>query len=155
MDYVHGMMVNLFDTEEEAPSQLPFQLPSQESSELSERQEPTPDWCKCAHCYIMPQDIENKCCGRTKCVTLSRRFSKLCLDPEYLLLSCRNVGEIRNDREDNSTRAFRKQAYRHFILDTYGYLGKGKRKVAPSCVVMKIRKHYPSPTGIYMGYKEH
>ena len=78
-----------------------------------------------------------------------------CLDPEFLLLSSRNVGDIRNDPHDNSTRAFRKQAYRHYILDTYGYLGKGNRKVAPSCVVMCIRRHYPSPTGVYMGYREH
>ena len=73
----------------------------------------------------------NKFCKHKKCVTNTRRFRKLCLDPEFLLLSSRNVGDIRNDPHDNSTRAFKKQAYRSYILDAYGYLGKGNRKVAP------------------------
>ena len=131
------------------------ELPEGSQSSCHDREEPVPEWCKCGCCYIMPQSIENKCCKHKKCVTNTRRFRKLCLDPELLLLSCRTVGDIRNDREDNSTRAFRKQACRHFILDTYGYLGKGNRRVAPSCVVTCIRKYYPSPTGVYMGYKEH
>ena len=32
-------------------------------------------------------------------------------------------------------------------------LGKGKRKVCPSCVVKTIRTHYPSQTGVYMGFR--
>ena len=91
----------------------------------------------------MPQSIENKCCKHKKCVTKTRRFRKLCLDHEFLLLSCRNVGDIRNDKEDNSTGEFRKQAYRHFILDTYGYLGKGYMH----------SKDYPSPTVSTWGTK--
>jgi hypothetical protein len=35
----------------------------------------------------MPQANENKCCKHKKCVTNTRRFRKLCLDPEFLLLS--------------------------------------------------------------------
>lgn len=156
MDYIHGMMLRIYDTDE--PSEA-----SQDSMSAQERTDggpPTnrtevlPEWCKCGHCYTMPQDIENKCCRHKNCVTLTRRFRKLCLDPEYLQLSARNVWDIRNDREDNSTRAFRKQAYRHYILDTHGHLGKGKRRVAPSCVVTCIRQHYPSQTGVYMGFRE-
>ena len=104
--------------------------------------EPIPEWC-----------IENKCCGLRKCVTLTRRFQKLCLDPEVLELCIRNRADIRNDREDNSTSSFRKVAYRQFILEKYGYLGNGNRKVAPACVVLSVRRHYPSPTGIYMGFR--
>lgn len=110
-------------------------------------------WCKCGVCTVMPQEIENKCCRQRKCVTSFARFSKLCLDPDVLQLCIRNRVDIRNDRDDNSTRAFRKAAYRQFILDRYGYLGKGNRKVCPACVVKTVRHHYPSQTGVYMGYR--
>lgn len=113
-----------------------------------------PPWCICLNCRRMPQDIENKCCNLKKCITLSSRFSKVCLDPDVLELCIRNTSDIRNDREDNSTRAFRKAAYRQFILARHGYLGKGNRRVCPSCVVLKIRQRYPSVTGVYMGYRE-
>jgi hypothetical protein len=82
-------------------------------------------------------------------------FSKICLDPDVLELCIRNTSDIRNDHEDNSTKAFRKAAYRQFILARHGYLGKGNRRVCPSCVVIKIKERYPSVTGVYMGYREH
>ena len=116
--------------------------------------EPTPDWCKCRHCQLMSQEIENKCCGLRKCITTSRPFQKLCLDLEVLELCIRNRADIRNDREDTSTSSFRKAVYRQFILERYGYLGKGNRKVAPSCVVIRVRRKYPSATGIYMGFRQ-
>lgn len=113
------------------------------------------DCCVCGRCRPMPQEIENKCCNLKKCITLSSRFTKLCLDPDVLELCIRNTSDIRNDREDNSTRAFRKAAYRQFILAHHGRLGKGNRRVCPSCVVLKIRERFPSITGVYMGYREH
>ena len=117
-------------------------------------QEPVPEWCNCSCCRTMPQDMENKCCGRRNCVSQTRRFRKLCLDAEYLLLCAKNTADIRNDRQDSSSRTFRKAAYRNYILDTHGYLGKRKRKVVPSCCVLCIRRHYPSATGIYMGFRQ-
>jgi hypothetical protein len=63
----------------------------------------------------MPQEVENKCCKLKKCITLTSRFTKLCLDPDVLELCIRNRADIRNDHEDNSTRAFRKAAYRQYI----------------------------------------
>ena len=116
--------------------------------------EAVPPWCECSHCRPMPQEIENKCCKLKNCITLSSRFSKICLDPDVLELCIRNTSDIRNDREDNSTRSFRKAGYRQFILARHGYLGKGNRRVCPSCVVLKIRQRYPSVTGVYMGYRE-
>jgi len=114
--------------------------------------EPQPEWCKCKNCQPMNQDIENKCCGRKNCISKTRRFIKLCLDPDILELCIKSRSDIRNDRENHGTASFRKAAYRQYILEKYGYLGKGNRKVAPSCVVLRIRHHYTSPTGIYMGF---
>ena len=110
-------------------------------------------WCKCGVCIPMAQQIENKCCGQRRCVTSFARFSKLCIDPDVLKLCKRNRADIRNDPDNNSTRAFRKAAYRQFVLDRYGYLGKGNRNVCPSCVVKIICRNYPSQTGVYMGYR--
>ena len=114
-----------------------------------------PDWCVCGRCRPMPQEVENKCCKNRKCITLTSRFTKLCLAIDVLELCIKNRADIRNDQEDYSMRAFRKAAYRQFILARYGRLGKGNRWVCPSCVVLKIREHFPSVTAIYMGYKEH
>ena len=63
---------------------LPRNVPSASAQPIDH--EPVPEWCKCSCCGTMPQDIENKCCGRRNCVSQTRRFQKLCLDAEYLLL---------------------------------------------------------------------
>ena len=114
-----------------------------------------PDWCVCSRCRPMSQEVENKCCKLKNCIALSSRFTKLCLDPDVVELCIKNTGDIRNDREDNSSRAFRKAAYRQFIFARHSHLGKGSRRVCPSCVVLKIREQWPSVTGVYMGYREH
>lgn len=115
---------------------------------------PLVEWCACGWCRPKPQAIANKCCHQRTCITTAR-FGKLHLDPDVLELCIRNMGDIRNDREDNSTREFRKASYRQFILAKHGHLGRGKRRVCPSCVVLKIRARFPSVTGVCMGYREH
>ena len=78
--------------------------------------------------------------GKKHCDTKKTRLKKLCLDPDYLELSIKSSADIRNDRQNNSTRSFRKAAYRHYILDKHGYLGKGRRKVAPHVLCGKSVK---------------
>ena len=63
-------------------------------------------------CRPMPQAVENKCHQLRTCTTTSALFVKLCLDLDVLELCNRNMGDIRNDREDNRTRAFQKAANR-------------------------------------------
>ena len=142
---------NIIDTQNYSATPTQSMEPSQDHSFPADLHE----WCRCGECRPMPQELENKCCGLKKCITKTSRFAKLCLDLDVLELCIRNAGDIRNDRGDNSTRAFRKAAYRQFILSRYGYLGKGNRRVCPSCVVLKIRERYPSITGVYMGFREH
>lgn len=158
MDYVDSLL--LLEPEDENSSDQEPDLDANTSpvrvpqpSRQSIDQEPVPEWCKCTYCRTMPQEVENKCCGRRNCVSQGRRFRKLCLDAEYLQLCSKNTADIRNDRQDSSSRTFRKAAYRNYVLDTHGYLGKGKRKIVPSCCVLCIRRHYPSPTGVYMGFR--
>jgi P2X purinoceptor 7 len=42
---------------------------------------------------------------------------------------------------------------RQYILWRYKKLGRGNRRVCPSCVVLAIRQLYPAQDGIYMGFK--
>ena len=100
---------------------------------------------------IEPQNVAEGSAVATTNQHKPSQFIKLCLDTDVLQLCIRNTSDIRNDREDNSTRAFRKAAYRQFILARHGCLWKGNHRVCPSCVVMKIRQCYPSVTGVYMG----
>lgn len=113
-----------------------------------------PEWCKCGYCRQMPRAVENVCCNKRACAAQSTRFYKLCLDADILQLCVLNRADIRNDALDNSTRQFRKAANRQFILDKHGYLGRGVRRVVPSCCVLKVRAKYPSPTGVYMGFRQ-
>ena len=166
MDYIHTLLIMEDDLDEddmgEFGSEEPHELGSSDQNTTGQPAEPNhplpaslPDWCVCGHCRPMSQEVENKCCKQRRCITLSQRFAKLCLDPDVLELCVRNRADIRNDQEDNSTRAFRKAAYRQFILARHGHLGKGNRRACPSCAVWKIRERYPSVTGVYMGYREH
>ena len=70
----------------------------------------------------MPPEIKNKCCGLRKCITSTRLFQTLSLDPEVLEMCIRNRADIINDSEDNITSSFHKAAYRQFILEKYVYL---------------------------------
>lgn len=168
MDYIHTLLIMEDDLDDQTSQEVMTpQSSTQEDMPSTSAVVPSdppadpgpvgdfPDWCVCKCCRPMPQAVENKCCVLRTCISTSARFAKLCLDVDVLELCIRNIGDIRNDREDNSTRAFRKAAYRQFILARHGYLGRGNRRVCPSCVVIKIRARYPSVTGVYMGYRDH
>ena len=162
MDYISTLLIMEDDLDEENEDMGEFVEQSEEEIDRQNIADPpenhpsaqAPDWCRCGYCQPMPQEVENQCCKLRNCISLTSRFEKLCLDPDVLQLCIRNSSNIRNDQEDNSTRAFRKAAYRQFILARHGHLGKGNRRVCPFCVVLTIRKRYPSITGVYMGYRE-
>ena len=80
------------------------------------------------------------------------QIQKLCLDVDYLQASIRERSDTRADLIDYSNRSLRNAAYRQFILWQYGKLGQGNRRVAPSCLVVKIQSDYPSENGLYMGF---
>ena len=144
MDFIHTLLIMEDDLDEPSSEDVPSTEGNTQLNDAMEMaspdpgpsgSQPVPEWCVCGQCRPMPQEIENKCCKLRSCITTTDRFAKLCLDPDVLELCVRNMGEIRNDREDSSTRSFRKAAYRQFILARHGHLGKGNRRVCPSCVV--------------------
>lgn len=51
-------------------------------------------------------------------------------------------------------RSLRLAAYFQFTWWVHGYLGRGNRRVIPSCVVSAIRERYPEASGEYQGFQE-
>ena len=126
--------------------------------EINDSTEPGPDrdagapeWCDCSVCRPMPLDVENVCCRKRTCVTSFAMYEHVCLDREVLTLPIRARFDILAEEPDYSTNSYRKAAYRQYCLWKYGKLGKGNRRVLPSCVVLKIRSFYPVPDGKLYG----
>ena len=64
--------------------------------------------------------------------------------------------ETRGDHlEDNfSNRLLRCAAYKQYIWWVFKHLGKGNRRVIPSCALWKIWEHFPEPNADYINYSE-
>lgn len=112
-----------------------------------------PSWCICGVCRPMPDEQENKCCGKITCVTSFVTFRNVCTDRDVLVMAIRARCDIRADEMDYSMNSFRKAAYRQYILWRYKNLGRGTRKVCPSRVVLAITQGYPAEDGQYMGFR--
>lgn len=112
-----------------------------------------PQWCVCGNCVPMENPQEQKCCTIRKCITSYELFHNLCLDRNVLEVAIKARCDMRADDLDFSTNSFRKASYRQYILWRYGRLGKGNRRICPSCVVRMIRAAYPSADGNYMGFR--
>ena len=118
-------------------------------------EENVPEWCRCGHCVIMPTQEENKCCTRSRraCITTTPLFQQLVLDANVLDIAMRYREDVLVLDNARNNENFRHAAYRQFVLWQHGHLGKGNRRVVPSCSVTAIRARYPSPNGIYAGYR--
>ena len=115
--------------------------------------ETKPPWCTCGVCRPMPLEEENKCCKKVTCVTSYVTFQNTCTDRDVLIMAIRARCDIRAEEPNYSTNSFRKAAYRQYILWRYKKLGRGNRRVCPSCVVLTIKHLYPANDGVYMGFK--
>ena len=102
-------------------------------------------WCLSCHAY--------KYCGKICCVTSFVTFQNTCTDRDILLIAIRARCDIRVEDPDYSTNSYRKAAYRQYILWRYKKLGRGNRRVCPSCVVLTIRHIFPADDGNYMGFR--
>ena len=111
-------------------------------------------YCVCGNCRPMPRLVENKCCGNTICVTSYQLFYTTCLDPTVLRVAIRNNANWRADPVVFNNTSYRKAAYRQYVLWSYGRLGRGNRRVVPSCCVLRVRAAYPSADCTYMGSQD-
>ena len=51
-------------------------------------------------------------------------------------------------------RSYRYASYRQYILWMFDRLGKGNRRVIPSCVIWAIRNCFPEDNDNYVNYEE-
>lgn len=114
-----------------------------------------PSFCVCGHCREMPTDRERVCCKERRiCRSETKAFENIYVDSDNLSTAIRSLADTYVFTPVYDNRAMRHAAYRQYIMWQHGHLGKGHRKVIPSCCVWKVRKHYPSPNGQYTGYKD-
>ena len=77
------------------------------------------------------------------------------LHREVLNIAIRARCDITEEDADFEMNSYRKAAYHEYILWKYEKLGKGNRRVFPSCVVSVVRQIYPAPDGECMGFRRH
>ena len=126
--------------------------------------------CKCGHCEIMPTITESICCHdipevlarmeeefsevEGKCITEHEGFDPVCLNPHTLRTAYFAYRQQYNvNRNDALHERYRYTGYRQFVRWCWGYLGKDIVVTLPACVVITIRKTYPSADGSYKGNK--
>lgn len=128
--------------------------------------------CACHNCVEMPLRIERKCC-------LEEGLDNTHL-PDFhegvCLLNCEDIQHaigkvnVRCSWMDQrrfagfsgpalafstmTNRNYRQNAYRQYIHYIHGLLGRHVRKVIPACIVNHIRTTWPSPDGLYTGFKQ-
>ena len=75
---------------------------------------------------------------------------------EIVLDVLTGLHETRGDHlEDNfSKQSLRYDAYKQFIWWKFKHLGKGNRRVIPSCSFWKIRNYFPELNAEYINYSE-
>ena len=130
------------------------ELPGLEQNQPEDPPNDYPEWCQCGHCVVMPTQ-ENKCCTRVwrPCISRSNLFRQLVLDSNVLDIAMRYREDILVLNNDRNNEHFQHAAYRQYVLWQHGRLGRGNRRVVPSCCVVAICARYPSPNGVYTGYR--
>eukprot|EP00794_Sanderia_malayensis_P012524 gene12524-13809_t len=143
------------------PHESVDQINPQPSSSLPDANHPQPakqaialpGWCKCGNYQDMGVPDENVCCNKKECISCYQIFGVLCLDRNVLENVVRTRCDILSDDYEFTSNEYRNAGYRQYVIWQHGKLGRGKRRVCPSCVVIGIRRAYPSRYGKYMGFK--
>jgi len=132
--------------------------------ELSQSRKGNTEWCKCGNCKMMSSEEESVCChddvpesylDGKKCIIENEHFGAVCLQKEVLKTVLHMLNNIRGDKIDIKNESFRYAGYRQFTWWVHNHLGKGVRKVIPSCALWCIRDTYPKADGSsYIPFQE-
>ena len=85
---------------------------------------------------------------------MSKQFQTLCLEKLVLKNVLVGLHEAKGDPPEKENeiknRLSRFAIYKQFVWWIYQRLGRGNRRVLPSCILWKIREHYPKANGRYV-----
>ena len=79
------------------------------------------------------------------------KYTRLTLTANIICMNKVSTYEIQNPFV---YRSLRYAAYRQFTWWIYTHLGKGNRRVIPSCVLWKIRHTFNEKDGVYVPYSD-
>ena len=86
---------------------------------------------------------------------ISEGLKTVCLPKNVLKTALSALNDLRYDNlTDTSNCAYRYAGYKQYTWWVHNNLGKGVRKVIPSCAVWTIRNNYPSKDGKYISFME-
>lgn len=126
------------------------------------------DWCKCGECRVETREIDCLCCQEVdalnskfdtevmNCIIQSKDFDTLCCNETVLKNVLTGLHETKGDHLEKipSNRSLRFAAYKQFIWWVFNYLGKGERRVIPSCGLWRIRTLFPEADLKYVNYSD-
>ena len=139
---------------------------NEKTADLSHSRKGNKNQCLCDKCREMETEEESKCCRETnevpdayfdgqQCIAESDRFSQVCLLEEVLKTTLYGLNNLRGDKINVCNRSLRYAAYRMFTWWVHNRLGRGVRKVIPSCAIWAIRDAYPETDDIkYVPFQE-
>ena len=126
------------------------------------------EWCHCQECKKEDREIDCLCCQEVaalnskfdtesmNCIIQSSEFETLCLNKTVLKNVLTGLHVSRGDflEDDITNRSLRFAAYKQFVWWIFKNLGRGNRRVIPSCVIWTIRNNYPESNGQYTLYSD-
>jgi hypothetical protein len=78
----------------------------------------------------------------------------VCLQELILKVTLAAIHNLRGDKHKICNSSYRLAAYKQYVWWIYGWLGKGQRKVIPSCVIWAIRERLAESDGVYVPFSE-
>lgn len=121
------------------------------------------NWCKCNHCKVMNTHEESLCCKDEvpqeyfelkECIIENEDFKVVCLNEAVLKTTLNMLNNLRGNKIEYGNISLRYAAYRQFTWWIHNRLGKGVRRVIPSCAIWAIRETYPDQNNIYIPFQE-
>ena len=87
-------------------------------------------------CCQDTNEVSEELCEEQRCITKPNRFQMVCMEKPVLHASLSALDYLRGDSMENlDNSSYRFAGYKQYIFWLHNYLGKGVRKVIPSCAV--------------------